>query len=177
MIIEKILDLNAFDPHIMRGRGYIDKITLHWTAGTYYDVDHSAYHVVIDGSEQIYITCNFDERGAHTWRRNTGNLGIALACCYGLGDVWADGTVANWGNYPPTDKQVEAMARVVAYLAVGLGVQTADIHDHHYWAELDGYGSERVDMMSLPQEAGKSGRDIIVGKAVWYAQQWGVKLN
>lgn len=172
MILDKIQNLQDLDPQILRGRDYIDKITLHWTGGTYTDVDHSAYHIVISGTGQIYVTRNFDEVGAHTWQRNTGNLGVSLACCAGLGDVWADGTVTDWGDYPPTDEQVEAMARVVAYLAVGLGVEMSAVQDHHHYAVLDGYGSDRVDIMSLPQESG-DGRNIIVGKARWYLEQWG----
>ncbi|MDU3215562.1 MAG: N-acetylmuramoyl-L-alanine amidase [Negativicoccus succinicivorans] len=176
MILAEIRQLNQLDGYIYQGRDYINKITLHWTATAYDEVDFSEYHITISGSGRVFVTRQFNERGAHTWQRNTGNLGIALACCGGTAPcIWADGTVAGWGSYPPTNAQVEKMAEVVAYTAIGLGVPAVNIQDHHHWARLDGYGCDRVDIMRLPQENG-TGRDIIVGKARYYANKWGLSL-
>ncbi|MCI5836726.1 MAG: N-acetylmuramoyl-L-alanine amidase [Veillonellaceae bacterium] len=172
----QIENLKELDPFIRRAVGAIRYITLHWTAADYDAVNYNAYHIVISGAGAIYLNRELERAGAHTWRRNTANVGVAIACCGGRPpNIWADGTVADWGDYPPTDEQVEVMAQVVAYLAVGLGVPAENIRDHHYWAEMDGYGSDRIDIMALPQEPG-NGRDIILGKARWYAGQWGVTL-
>lgn len=41
---------------------------------------------------------------AHTWRRNSGAVGISLCCC-------AFATSADLGDEPPTPQQIEAMAQ------------------------------------------------------------------
>lgn len=174
----EIKKLNELDEYIRQAVGAVRWITNHWTATAYDVVDLNDYHITISGDGRIFLQRPLDQAGAHTWRRNTGNVGVAICCCGGVEpNVWADGSVHGWGTYPPTDKQVEVMAQVVAYLAVGLGVPAANIRDHHYWAVMDGYGSDRVDVMALPQEPGAYGNDVIVGKAIWYAQQWGVELR
>lgn len=175
VILAEINTLKQLDPYIKRARGIVDTITGHWTGGTYGDIDHSDYHAVIGHGGKIFITRDFDEAGAHTWMRNTGNLGVAMACCADMGTVYADGTVMDWGNFPPTREQVERMAEVVAYLAIGIGVPQYRIKDHHHWACLDGYGSDRVDVMALPGTS-EYGWDVIMRKAAENAEKWGLKL-
>ena len=57
------------------------KIYLHWTAGRY-DTAFPDYHINITGDGRILIpsTC-FSKTLSHTWRRNTGSIGIALCAC------------------------------------------------------------------------------------------------
>lgn len=176
MIYLSTNNLNDLDPFIMDGRGYIDKITTHWTGCGYDELDFPDYHVVIDQEGTYHVTRPFNEKGAHTWRRNTGNLGVSMACCDDALTVFASGYVSNWGDAPPTKAQIEATAQLIGYLAIGLGVRFADIHDHHHYARLDGYGSERVDVMSLPSTQPGAGMAILKGKAKWYIQSWGLEV-
>jgi hypothetical protein len=56
---------------------------LHWTAGRYGQV-FKDYHLNVEGDGNAYAP---DEDLAicreHTWRRNTGAVGIALCCTFG----------------------------------------------------------------------------------------------
>lgn len=60
-------------------KGRISRIYLHWTAG-HYGQTFADYHLNIDSDGQIYKTCAaLTSRKSHTWRRNTGSIGIASA--------------------------------------------------------------------------------------------------
>lgn len=88
------------------------KIYLHWTAG-HYDQKFDDYHINITGSGEIYLTHPLDDVLAHTWRRNTGSVGITLCCAYGA-------NTNNLGSEPPTAKQIEVMAQVIDVVADSL---------------------------------------------------------
>ena len=148
--------------------GQIDKIYLHWAAGRYGQF-FDDYHINIDEDGSFFISCdNFTELKAHTWHRNTGAIGIALACCYG-------GTSNNLGDYPPTALQIEAIAQVVATLCSAYGIECTkdNVMTHAEAANLDGYGPnstwERWDLWFLSNGATPgSGGDILRGKAIYY---------
>lgn len=165
------------------GRGI--QIYLHWSAGRYEPnaVDLADYHVLIldDGSLLVREVLSdsidhkwhedLDEALAHTWHRNTGAVGVALACCFGA-------STAAFGDFPPTKEQIESMAQVIAVLAEGLElpIDPDTVMTHAEAADLDGYGPattcERWDLWLLgPGQAGGSGGDILRGKAIWYQQQ------
>lgn len=150
-----------------------DSITCHWSAGRY-DQSFYDYHLNILGDGSIVSNHdNFDVKLSHTWRRNTGNIGIALACCLDAG-VTSTGEV-NWGTYPPTDAQIETMAQVVAAICKGKDWEpTYDkVKTHAEWAAIDGYSiydddpDMRWDLIKVPQEDGEGG-DVIRGKAAFY---------
>ena len=64
----------------IEARGEIKTIYLHWTAGCYGHV-YDDYHLCIDRDGTVYVNCkSFTELKAHTWRRNTDAIGIALCC-------------------------------------------------------------------------------------------------
>ncbi len=66
------------------------------------------------GSFGIYVTTDdLSETKSHTWKRNTGAVGIAICCCYGGGS-------ASLGGFPPTAKQIEVMAQVIDRVATAL---------------------------------------------------------
>ena len=89
-----------------QSQGREPKIYLHWTAGGYYSIFND-YHINITGDGAIYITSeDLSEVKNHTWRRNTGSIGIALCCCVGGGST-------NLGSCPPTSAQIEAVAQVI----------------------------------------------------------------
>ena len=76
------------------------------------------------------------------------------------------------GLYPPTNAQIETMARVVAVLCIELGISLDCVKSHNEVAQIDGYGiydndpDMRWDLYGL--------EDTIRGKARWYANSWGI---
>lgn len=156
--------------------GCIDKIYLHWTAGRYHQF-YDDYHINIDDDGAIIITCdNLTELKAHTWRRNTNAVGIALCCCY---NAHANsGYDTDFGEYPPTKAQIETAAKVVAALCdcLGLAVTRSNVMTHCEAAMEDDYGpfsgdpETRWDLWYLPDYDGdmKPGGDVIRGKAIWW---------
>lgn len=162
-------------------------LTLHWSAG-YYDTVFPEYHINITGDGEIYVTTDdLSEVLSHTWKANTGNVGIALACC-------KDGQSYDLGDYPPTEEQIEVMAQVVAVVCEGLWltidrdhVQThgeiADNPNFYSYNDLHGpnNGCERWDLQYLGTAESPSytrdhddpstGGNVIRGKANWYKNQ------
>ena len=89
------------------------KIYLHWTAGHYHQ-KFDDYHVNIDQDGRIFVsTDDLSDVLAHTWRRNSGSVGITLDCCAGA-------TSEDLGDEPPTAKQIEAMAQCIQVVADAL---------------------------------------------------------
>lgn len=62
----------------------IEKIYLHWTAGSYTlvprDLSGNAYHAVVKGSGELVRVAGYHQRLNHTYNRNTDSVGIACAC-------------------------------------------------------------------------------------------------
>ncbi len=171
-----------------RQMGRDPKIYLHWTAGRY-DTDFGDYHVCIHGNGKIMLMADLTETLAHTWRRNSGAIGIALDCAYGANSN-------NLGQYPPTAAQIEAMAQTIAAIADGLWltIDKAHVMTHGEAADCeDGlelhehYGPrttcERWDLEYLNTDEspefnpwatdGSRGGDVLRGKANWYRSQEG----
>ena len=159
-------------------KGGIDKIYLHWTAGGYHQffID---YHFCVDNDGAVIAsTNNLTDVKAHTWRRNSRAIGIAMSCCADA-QCWADGTV-DFGYYPPTAEQIDGMSKLVAVLCDELGIEIVaeNVMTHCEAAELDYYGPsttcERWDLWKLPDIPGsgeiKNGGDVIRGKAIWWQQ-------
>lgn len=165
------------------------KIYLHWTAGHYGQYYLNDYHIAIDADGSIYVDHDFDEVLAHTYHRNSGAVGITLACCVGAASD-------DLGSEPPTNAQIEAMAQVIVAVADGLWLtidknhvlthgEAADNEDGIY--PHDPYGPkstcERWDLEYLgtgespsfnPYATdGSRGGDVLRGKANWYRNQEG----
>lgn len=162
------------------------KIYLHWSAGKYgYVFDD--YHINIKGDGSIWLTGPLSATKAHTYRRNTGAIGISLCCAY-------NATSNDLGAYAPTAKQIEVMAQCIAVVAHGLWLtidkkhvlthgEAADNEDGWYAHEPYGpkNGCERWDLEYLGTDEsprynpyatdGSRGGDILRGKANWYSQQ------
>lgn len=166
------------------------KIYLHWTAGKY-ESCFSDYHINITGDGDIYVsTEDLSETLNHTWRRNSGSIGIALCCAYGAGS-------AGLGTYPPTAKQIEVMAQVICAVADALWLTIDKGHvmthgeaannedgDNSYhnpyawWNDSYGDGDTRGDLEYLGTTEspcykpwatdGSRGGDVLRGKANWY---------
>ena len=176
-----------------KAAGHEPKIYIHWTAGRY-DKCFTDYHVNITGAGNIYIsTDNMSTVLSHTWRRNSGSIGIALCCAYG-----ADST--GLGSYPPTAKQIEVIAQVIDVVAEALWLtidkkhvmthgeaannEDGDFSYHKpyaWWNDSYGDGDTRGDLEYLGTSEspkynpwatdGSRGGDVLRGKANWYKNQ------
>ena len=162
------------------------KVYLHWSAG-HYGQFFDDYHINIDSDGSIYVsTRDLSEVLAHTYRRNTGAVGVALACAYR-----AD--TQDLGPEPPTGAQIESMAQVIAVLcaALWLTLDRDHVMTHGEAADnIDGieaseqYGPqstcERWDLQYLGTDESPSyttdyddpatGGNVLRGKALWYQQ-------
>ena len=165
------------------------KVYLHWSAG-HYGQFWSDYHVQIDRDGEIYVIADggLDDVLAATYQRNSGSVSICILGCL-------DADTNNLGTEPPTDAQIESMAKAVAALCNGLWLtidkqrvlthgEAADNEDGIY--PHDPYGPkstcERWDLeylgtMESPKfhpwaEDGMRGGDVLRGKANWYRKYW-----
>lgn len=139
--------------------GSIHHLYLHWTAGRYHQF-FDDYHLNIDADGQVYKTCStLNQLKPHTYKRNSGAVGIALCCALDAG--WS-GAKPNFGTMPPTAKQLRSLAWVIAILCVGLGlaISSETVMTHGEAAYRDGYGpgssdpDTRWDLFWLPDEQG-----------------------
>lgn len=162
------------------------KIYLHWSAGTYQTL-FDDYHINITGEGRIFIAEeDLSAVLSHTYMRNTGSVGIALACAYGA-------TTDCLGSYAPTPVQIEVMAQTIAAVADGLRLtidrervmthgEAADNEDGLEICEPYGpkNSCERWDLeyLGIPESPkfnpwatdGSRGGDVLRGKANWYRQ-------
>lgn len=163
------------------------KIYLHWTAGHYHQ-KFDDYHVNIDQDGRIFVsTDDLSDVLAHTWRRNSGSVGITLDCCAGA-------TSEDLGDEPPTAKQIEAMAKCIQVVAdaLWLTIDMKHVMTHGEAADnVDGlnahedYGPqstvERWDLQFLGTDESPvytadyddpaTGGNVLRGKALWYKNQ------
>ena len=167
------------------GRGI--KIYLHWSAG-HYGQFFEDYHINIDSDGSIYAsTDDLSEVLAHTYHRNTGAVGVSMACCAGA-------TSNDLGDESPTTAQIDAMAKVVMVLCdeFGLEINKDNVMTHGEAADnIDGieasepYGCqstcERWDLQYLATDESpayttdyddpSTGGNVVRGKAIWWSQQ------
>ena len=170
-----------------RAYGREPKIYLHWTAGHYGQYYLNDYHIAIDADGSIYVDHDLDEVLAHTYHRNSGAVGITLACCVGA-------TSDDLGSEPPTNAQIEAMAQVIVAVADGLWLtidknhvlthgEAADNEDGIYphdpygpkadcqrW-DLEYLGTNESPSFNPYATDGSRGGDVLRGKANWYRNQ------
>jgi hypothetical protein len=120
-------------------------IALHWTAGDYESVFPS-YHVCLRGPSDVVVVQTHDLRAnmrnlhadpsepyaAHVAGRNSWTIGIAICAMGGA-------TPADFGRWPLTGAQIEALARVARVLADAYAIPLAAIRTHAEAALEDGY--------------------------------------
>lgn len=164
------------------------RLVLHWSAG-YYNTLFSEYHISITDKGDIYVsTEDLSEVKSHTWKANSGNVGISLCCAY-------DADTNDLGDYPPTPKQIEVMAQVIAVVADALWLSIDKTHvqthgeiadDLSIYDEEDLHGPQngcdRWDLEYLGTEEspsynpwatdGSRGGDVLRGKALFYHNKW-----
>ncbi|MEG2765678.1 MAG: N-acetylmuramoyl-L-alanine amidase [Acidaminococcaceae bacterium] len=167
-------------------QGKLEKIYLHWTAGHYENLC-ADYHLNITGKGELYLSTEaLTTVLAHTWRRNTGAIGLALCCCFDA-TIQVDGEF-DLGSEPPTQLQLEVAAQVLALLTRELKIPLDADHvlTHAEIADLDGYGPavrgtadfEKWDLWQLWDYDGQwhFGGDVLRGKAAWYSEHGQEKL-
>ena len=122
-----------------QAQGQIHHLYLHWTAGRYHQY-FDDYHLNVDEDGQVYRTCDsLTQRKAHTYKRNSGSVGIALCCAL---DARWNATLPSFGTTPPTAKQLQSMAWIVAIIcsALGLPINSDTVMTRGEAAYRDGYG-------------------------------------
>ena len=174
--MDEEITLEELASRVEEAAGGFDVVYIHWTAG-HYGQHPGEYHLNIDKDGSIFQTLPLREEPAATWHRNYHSIAITLDGCADAA-LFADGTV-QWGNEPPTDAQIEALAQVIATIsnASALPIRKSLFMTHAETAELDGYGPnttcERWDLWVMPgSEEWGSGGDYIRGKALFYQDQW-----
>ena len=163
------------------------KCIMHWTAG-WGDQLFDDYHVSVTTDGKIYVSeDSFAETLSHTWKLNTGTVGLAMCCAVGA-------TTDDLGEEPPTDSQIEVFSQVVAAVCDGLWLtigtnafthgEAADSLEFYDADDLYGprNGCERWDLEYLGTKEspmfnpwasdGSRGGDVLRGKAVWYHNYW-----
>lgn len=165
----RTIDFYELSAYTVPARGRIDAIYLHWTGG-HYGQFFPSYHINIDqdGSLHTDMTSLTDKK-SHTWRRNSRAVGITLACAYG---AWIhNDSYYGYGEEPPTEQQIDMMAKVVAKLCVEIGLPLDCVYTHAEVANIDGYGiydndpDMRWDLWGLGDE--------IRARAEAYMHDWG----
>jgi hypothetical protein len=150
--------------------GRVPNIYLHWSAGHHYQVFED-YHININAEGEIYLSeDNLSTHLNHTYMRNTGCIGIAMACC-------AFASPENLGDEPPTEAQIDTMERIVAILSKYLDIpcDANNVMTHAEAALIDGYGFapgqtyERWDLAILRDgDEWMNGGNELRDHANWY---------
>lgn len=157
-------DIRTELPKLMPA-GKAHYITLHWTAGGY-DTPFADYQVLI-GRDYILVSeslLNWS-RHQHTWRRNTGNIGVSFM-------AMTNATLRNPGPHPVTKTQIEHCALTVALLVRRYALDWSWLVDHAHWAAIDGYPGQRWDCQwPVPWEGNEALTDVVRRKAKWYYQK------
>lgn len=177
---------DAYDSLWEQARNYDRdvKLYLHHTAGRYHQF-FDDYHVSIDNDGSIYVvTSDLSEVLPHTWKRNSGAIGLTMLGYYGAS---YNGSL---GDYAPTDAQIESMVQSVTVLANALDLtidiervmshgEAADNMDGYYGAygEDEEYGPnttcERWDLDRLHDGDEKgSGPQYLRNRANYYRDLW-----
>ena len=153
----------------------IDTIYLHWSASGY-DTPSDAYHISITGDGVVHVMHPLDQILSATWRRNTGSIAVSIMCCYDA--VAYNEDDVDFGSAPPTNAQLQAMARVICVLCEELELPIDDEHvlTHAEIADIDGYGINdddpeiRWDLLLVQDNDGvvKPGGQVLRGMALWY---------
>lgn len=171
---------------IAKAYGRDPKIYLHWTAGHYFQ-KFPEYHINITADGKLYVaTDNLAEVLSHTFKRNSGSVGMTLCCA-------ADATTNDLGDEPPTVQQIESMAIATWKVADALWLtinkehvmthgEAGDNEDGLYTHDQYGPRStcERWDLEFLGTDEspsfnpwatdGTRGGDVLRGKANWYRE-------
>ena len=132
------------------------RIIIHHTGGTYKanNVDKKAYHYIIEGDGTIvkgdYLVhdnedCTDGKYAAHTYKGNTGSIGIAVACNYGY-------TISNPRacKFPLTFKQYQTLIKFTKRLMKQYGIGLGDVWTHYEFDRIRHISQGKSDITFLP---------------------------
>lgn len=135
----------------------MNKIIIHWTAGTYQpnttDLEH--YHFLIDGEGKNHNgkfkpedneNCNDGKYAAHTGGGNTGAIGVSMCAMAGFNSA------ASCGNYPITPVQLEACFKLCAELCKKYNIPVENVWTHYEFGinHPDTTSHGKIDIIYLP---------------------------
>ncbi len=103
-------------PSFSNGGNLNKQIYLHWTASRH-NWKAGPYHTTVQGDGTLYKHLPYDRHGAHTYYRNTGNVGLSIAAM----KDW------NWESYGPTKPQLDGLMGEAAVVAKGWGWKPSDV--------------------------------------------------
>jgi len=103
-------------PGFANGGNLNKNIFMHWTAGGY-NWKNGPYHTTVQGDGSLYKHLPYDQHTAHTYYRNSGNVGLSVAA---MKDY-------NWNSFAPKPKQLESMTAEAASIAKGWGWSAGDV--------------------------------------------------
>lgn len=122
---------------------YANRITCHWSAGDY-DTVHENYHLSITGDGRIFTPVDsFDTKLSHSWKDNTGNIGVCL--CGGCGAYLNSESDYSLGDCPPTEVQLDTLAQCIATILKGTGIPLDQVYTHAERALKFNYGPYQGD--------------------------------
>ncbi len=137
----------------------LNKICNHWTAGTHNHCikDLESYHYLIDKNGKIYkgkykpednINCNDGKYAAHCGGGNTGCIGLSVC---GMADFDLS---KKQTKYPLTQKQIEALCSLNAYLSVkyNIDISKNSIFTHYEFDKKQPKSKQKgkIDITYLP---------------------------
>lgn len=103
-------------PGFANGGNLNKQIYLHWTASRH-NWNAGPYHTTVQGDGTLYKHLPYDRHTAHTYYRNTGNVGLSIAAM----KDW------NWESYGPTKPQLDGLMGEAAVVAKGWGWKPSDV--------------------------------------------------
>lgn len=159
----------------------MNKIIVHWTAGTYTPnaVDLEHYHFLVDGDGNIHRgkykpedneDCTDGYYAAHTGGGNTGAIGVAICAMAGFtGSIKA-------GAYPITPIQLEACFKLCAELCKKYNIQVENVWTHYEFGKNhpSTTSAGKIDIIHLPPYPTVKSNEVggfIRNKIKWYLQK------
>ena len=162
---------------------YLDKITLHWTAGRNKPSAHEleCYHFLIDSDGNLYkgkyspednISTADKKYAQHCGGGNTGNIGIAFCGCYVPNGIPVKNT-----QFPLTRVQLEKGFKLCADLSkkYNIPIDKKHIFTHYEFGITHPHSSSsgKIDityMHPFPNENKNTCGDFIRAKILWYSK-------
>jgi hypothetical protein len=143
-------------------------IYLHWTATHDRWIRPGHYHSIVTGDGQVHRLHAYDvDLPAHTWRRNTNSVALAVACMGGIPDPWMQSPSAvqltslcqeaaslarhwGWGADEIT------LERVMTHAEAAANRDGRMLHDN-YGPVIWGGSGERWDLLQLHRDGAMDG--------------------
>jgi hypothetical protein len=163
-------------------------ITMHWSACANEAETFSDYHFNVNGNSGAVVqTLSVYTKGAHTWMRNSGNLGLAfdapgpgacqvvaieamaklaaeLCCRFGLDPRGAV-------TLPAYEREGIPDGAGDCLMPTGWTVNAPVIADHALFAKFDQYSAARWDIGSQLGDDPRNLYALVLPKARWYFDQ------